>query len=296
MIKKGNFEVGLVCHTRSPAGLEALTFRWAYERMIHAEVMTHRWSRNYSSSRAIPYPRLVEWFAADPAMSLHLGTNRPGMQAGAEVADPDRFRRKVARRFYKTVDWCDRLIGGFRPHKEVINRFLEPWGWIVGVATMGRAQFLNFVALRCTPEANANIQRLAINALREYRASTPRSLEAGQWHVPFFHEYVPRGELADPGVLPALAWSAARCCWVSYANLDKDATYQDALRRHDDCVRLHHVTPLEHQLRARPDSLRHGVVPGYDSYRMMVPGESVSDLDVDAVLDRYGDRDYLVAD
>lgn len=294
VIKKGNFEVGILKHSRNTSGLEAITFQWTYERMIHSEVMTHRWSRNYSSSRAIPYAKMMEWVARDPARSIHVGSNRPGMQAGSEVGDAGRFRAEVEAKFRETRAWCDELVERYDPHKEVINRYTEPWGWITGMATMGRAQFANFISLRCSSFANPNIQRLAINCLRLYRDSSPQSLRAGQWHAPYFDDYVPEGDIGDPGVAEALVWSAARSAWVSYNNPAKDAAFEKAKRRHDDCVSLKHATPLEHQLRARDDAGKAGLVPGFDSYRMMIPGESVAEVDIDAILERYGDRDYLV--
>lgn len=293
-IKKGNFEIDIIKHSRNPAGLEAITFQWTYERMIHAEVMTHRWSRNYSSSRAIPYDKMMEWVAGDPAQSLHVGSNRAGMQAGAEIDNLSAFRIAVNDKFAEVRAWCDGLVKVFDPHKEVINRYTEPWGWITGMATMGRAQYMNFIALRCTAFANANIQRVAINSLRLFKESTPQDLEVGQWHVPYFDDYIPKGDITDGKVMHALTWSGARSAWISYNNPTKDATFAKAQRRHDDCVNLKHATPLEHQLRARGDRGKTGLVPGYDSYRMMIPGESAENVDIDAILAQYGDRDYLV--
>lgn len=293
-IKKGNFGVEILKHSRNPLGLEAITFQWTYERMIHAEVMTHRWSRNYSSSRAIPYAQMMEWIARDPAQSIHVGSNRPGMQSGAEVEDVEWFWDEVGGKFVEMRAWCDHLVESYDPHKEVINRYTEPWGWITGMATMGRSQFMNFISLRCSPYANPNIQRLAINCLRLYRESVPRRLESGEWHTPWFDDYVPWGDINEHFTESALVWSVARSAWISYNNPTKDATFEKAKKRHDDCVTLKHATPLEHQLRARDDSGKRGLVPGFDSYRMMVPGESVADVDIDAILAQYGDLDYLI--
>jgi hypothetical protein len=44
------------------------TFQLIYPRFIHAEVMTHRvFSRNASSSRAIPTSKMLEAIAREPA-------------------------------------------------------------------------------------------------------------------------------------------------------------------------------------------------------------------------------------
>ncbi len=295
IIKKGNLEIQLLKHSRNPLGLEALTFQWTYERMIHAEVMTHRWSRNYSSSRAIPYDTMMKWISKDPAKSLHIGSNRRGMQSGAEINNVAGFQAAIDGKFQEIREWCDSLVGEYDPHKEVINRYTEPWGWITGMATMGLAQFMNFISLRCTAFANPNIQRVAINCLRLYKESTPQDLTEGQWHVPYFDEFIPIGDVDQEDTNCALIWSGARSAWISYNNPTQDADFNKAKKRHDDCVNLKHVTPLEHQLRARADKAKTGLVPGYDSYRMMIPGESADHVDIDAILAQYGDQDYLVA-
>jgi len=292
-IKKGNFEIQLLLHTITPGGYEALTFQWTYERMVHAEVMTHRWSRNYSSSRAIPYATMIEWVAQDPAQSLHIGSNRKGMQAGQEIKNLLEFRQEVKDKFTEMRIWCDRLVDRYDPHKEVINRYTEPWGWITGTATMGRAQYMNWLALRATPYANANIQRIAINSARLFAESEPIQLQVDDWHMPYI-DHIPHGHNISE-VHEDLTWSVARCAWVSYNNPTKDADFKKAQQRHDDCVRLAHATPCEHQLRARKGSGQSGLVPGYDSYRMMIPGESVKEVDIVRLLDEYGDKDYLVA-
>jgi hypothetical protein len=88
-----------------------ITMQLRYPRFLHAEELTHRilntspeqvetvtipdgfmydrnLSRNASSSRAIPVPRLIEDIRRDPAEPLFWGKNQPGMQA-AEELDPD---------------------------------------------------------------------------------------------------------------------------------------------------------------------------------------------------------------
>ena len=288
----GGFRCGLKLHSTDNIGHEALTWFFTYERFIHAEVMTHRWSRNYSSSRAIPYKVMMDWISQFPAMHLHWGLNQSGMQSSsATVGDVSSLKEKVDRQFRRTRRWCDGIVARWNPHKEIINRYTEPWGWITGMATMGRAQFFNFINLRCTRFANPNIQRLAINMLRLYKSSIPQRLDYGEWHTPWFHDYIPYGELGSPGVSNALVWSTARSAWISYNSPDKVATWETAMKRHNDCVELKHVTPLEHQLLCGATG---GLVPGFGSYRMMVPGESCSALDIDALLALYEGKDYLI--
>lgn len=284
--EQGNFRVEILKHSIGHHNLEAITFLFTYERFIHAEVMTHRWSRNYSSSRAIPYEKMKKWVAQDPALPLHLGSNRPGMQAGNEVENTEKLKSDLLSFYCSVAEHCDFIDTEHNPHKEIINRYTEPWGWITGVATMGRSQLMNFFQLRISPMAHPNIQRLAVAMARLYRASKPQILEPSQWHIPFVDSV--------EGTHEDLVWSVARCAWTSYNNPTKDSTFDKALRRHDDCVNFKHATPLEHQLQCRGDRGKSGLVPGYDSYRMMVPGESASDFDFSVLDTDYQDKWFCV--
>lgn len=67
-------------------GKEIITIEATYPRMIHAEVMTHRvFSRNGSSSRAIPVLRTLKRILTDMAKPVHWGRNQAGMQANHEL-------------------------------------------------------------------------------------------------------------------------------------------------------------------------------------------------------------------
>lgn len=286
----GNFACEIKAHSINPVDDEVISYRLCYERFVHAEFLTHRaFARNASSSRAIPYKRMKEWINADPAMPLHMGTNRSGMQSGAECDSPHSARDLIRGLLRTSVSYCDQLVDGYQLHKEIVNRYTEPWGWINVVVSTGRAGLMNFFKLRISPYAHPNIQRLAVRMARAYRTSRPTLLRAGEWHLPFTDDLstAPRAE--------QLVWSVARCAWTSYQTVEgRDATWADAQRRHDDCVALKHMTPCEHQYQARGDHFGRGVARGFDSYRSMIPGESVSEFDF-GILDReYANCDWRV--
>jgi len=72
-------------------GRRLTTFQLRYPRFIHSELMTHRvFSRNASSSRAIPTAKLLEMVKIDPAMPVYWGKNQSGMQANEEL-DESKF-------------------------------------------------------------------------------------------------------------------------------------------------------------------------------------------------------------
>lgn len=289
----GNFRCELLEHTVNPVGEEAVSYGTCYERFIHAEVMTHgAWNRNASSARAIPYERMKKWTMSDPALPLHLGRNQSGMQSGNQIDDPDACYRDLLQMLEGMYLSSDVLMAKYDLHKEIINRYTEPWAWINFVMTTGRPGLMNFFHLRCTKYAHPNIQRLAVTMARLYRASTPRKLAVGEWHMPFV-----TAEERETLLVPnQIVWSTARCAWTSYQTVEgKKATYEQAQKRHDDCVSLKHMTPCGHQLQARGDHGRNGgQMAGYDQYRHMIPEESAKEFDFGLLDTIYADRDFVV--
>lgn len=74
-------EVRVVEHTVNK-GKQIATFQLRYWRAIHGELMTHRvFSRNASSSRAVPVSKMLAQVWNDPAGPIHWGKNQAGMQA-----------------------------------------------------------------------------------------------------------------------------------------------------------------------------------------------------------------------
>jgi hypothetical protein len=70
--------------------------------MIHSELMTHRvFSRNASSSRAIPVKRMIQDIIDDPAMPIHWGANIPGMQAREELDAVVRLNEIIVNKHYE---------------------------------------------------------------------------------------------------------------------------------------------------------------------------------------------------
>lgn len=215
-----------------------------YQRFIHSEVMTHRaFSRNASSSRAIPVERLIQDVLDDPAMPVYWGSNKPGMQAGDEV---------------KETYWCEEEWLNARDdavyraqemvklglHKQIVNRILEPFAHINVLVTS--TDWDNFFALRDHPDAQPEIAALA-RAMREaIEGSEPEWLTPQDWHTPY-QEYT-------GNVIFDRKISAARCASVSYKTVDgKPMTVDKALAIYDKLAGSDpiHASPFEHI--ARPD-------------------------------------------
>src|ERR1700678_3637074 len=72
----------IVTDSVSPQNVRLTTMQLRYPKFLHGEFMTHRvFSRNASSSRAIPVERMIQDIMDDPAMPVFWGKNQPGMQA-----------------------------------------------------------------------------------------------------------------------------------------------------------------------------------------------------------------------
>jgi thymidylate synthase ThyX len=242
-------------------GKRITTFQLLYPRFIHAELMTHRvFSRNASSSRAIPVKKMLEMVRTEPAMPIHWGKNQPGMQANEQLSPEDRYKAEVLWReaAQKASSVAERMVE-LGLHKQVANRILEPFQHISVVLTA--TELDNWFELRAHKDAQPEIHELALQMRAALLGSNPKLLDLDEWHLP----YVTQDERNDgyfkdkPELLRKI--SAARCCRVSYLKHDGTAaSVQDDL---DLCNKLAgsvpiHASPFEHQ--ATPDQKVESVV------------------------------------
>lgn len=292
--------VKIIKDSVSPDGVRLTTYQLTYPRFIHAELMTHRvFSRNASSSRAIPVLKALALILEDMALPIHWGANQPGMQANAELPAWKRFIAETLWRGagYVAVGFAYALAK-LGAHKQLVNRIVEPWSHISVVVTA--TNFANWDALRNHKDAQPEIRELARKMRAERDSSVPRRLMRGQWHVPYVSDTETRAHLHDiePGSdAYSYAWqelreiSAARCARVSYLTHDgftpdreKDAALfaRLVIRENDDPI---HASPTEHQ--ATPDfkvwvdedgkewsrSSLHGNFTGWIQHRQLLKGQ-----------------------
>ena len=80
-------KVNITAHSLSPQGDELITVLATFPRIILAEINTHRMlSKNTSSSRAIPFLKMVEAVQNNPFITFAWQKYHPGMQ-GSEYLD-----------------------------------------------------------------------------------------------------------------------------------------------------------------------------------------------------------------
>lgn len=215
-------------------------------RYIHAEFMTHRvFSRNASSSRAIPIARQIDMVERFPVMPVEWGQNKPGMQAGEPIS---RAAQTEAEN-----EWILALNDSVRHarklkelgvHKQIVNRLLEPFAYIRVIVTA--TEWDNFFDLRISDLAQPEIRTVAEKIKEAMDASTPEARGFGfnDMHAP----YLTPEERKTLSQEKAMMVSAARCARVSYLNhdgmepdIEKDLAL--AKRLHDD----KHASVFEHQ-------------------------------------------------
>ena len=241
-------EAKIIEDSVSNEGHRLTTLQLTYPRFIHSEIMTHRvFSRNASSSRAIPVAKMLEMVSNRPAMPIHWGKNQPGMQAHEEIQHVCAAQDLWLEAARKAADVAERMneIG---LHKQVANRILEPFQHIHVV--ISATEWENFFALRAHPDAQPEFHALAVEMRRVMDESTPKLLEVNEWHLP----YVTAEERESAAIETLRKVSAARCARVSYLKHDgeKPDVVSD-LALYDRLVgsKPIHASPVEHQ--ATPD-------------------------------------------
>jgi len=294
----------VIARSRVDAGVpDLITLQMRYPRFIHAEFMTHRvFSRNASSSRAVPVERMIQDVIDDPAMLVRWGANQPGMQdAGdhdAKVKVPhiilddglggDAFLAESdpVDAWERARDIAVEFARGFAKagyHKQVANRLLEPFGHISVVVTA--TEWDNFFALRCHPDADPTMGALA-EAMRDaIAASTPHIAQANwSWHLPYITEddwcsdQVQSKSQPEANKFLAMI-SAARCARVSYLNhdgttpdIDKDLALAKRL------LESKHMSPFEHQAEAWTKGVQktylNGNLRGWHQFRKMIEAQA----------------------
>ncbi len=175
----------VLCDSINPAGDRLTTFVVEGPRFILAEINTHRWaSRNASSSRAIPFKRMIQDLDRNTVYPVRWGRNRPGMQAGGELdLDASQACREewdLARA--DAIRHAERLAA-LGLHKQWVNRLVEPF--MVWRGIMSATNWVNFFKLRAHPDAQPEFQILAYRMLHKYLESEPEEMDWGDWHIPY---------------------------------------------------------------------------------------------------------------
>jgi len=221
------------------------SFQLRYPRFIHAELMTHRvFSRNASSSRAVPVNKIIDEVLSDPAMPSSWGKNQKGMQASEDLNQED--VRQVKHMWLKSaqdaVFYARRMVE-LGAHKQIVNRILEPYSHISVIVTA--TEWHNFFYLRCHPAADPTMKALADAMYGEY-AHTKATLR--KHHLPYTDDSLLEGDVSSERLHQLKIQDAAMCARVSYLTHDGQKPSEES---NTDLGKMlldqKHMSPFEHQ-------------------------------------------------
>jgi thymidylate synthase ThyX len=292
-------EATKVTDSVSDHGVRLLTMKLRYPKFVHGEFMTHRvFSRNASSSRAVPTAKLIEEVRSNAlrARPVSWGENQKGMQAGGELTG-DTLRRVKEIWDHAAADaayHAERMMRA-GAHKQIVNRMIEPFTHIHVIVTS--TEWSNFFGLRLDRAAQPEMRALAEAMWVVFNESVPVRVKCGkwEWHLPFVDEKT-RDEVSDgndEGFENLIKVSVARCARVSYESHEtgKRSTVEADVKLHDFLLESRHLSPFEHQ--ATPDEpmthvpevsqdwcyqYEHGNFVGWRQRRKMIPDEAVAPL------------------
>lgn len=267
---KGGIYAQVIADSINPQGDRLTTLQLHYHRYIHSEFMTHRmFSRNASSSRAIPVKSMLEYIENNPAIPFHWGKNQAGMQADGEndtlidtgevkfdangIAHPYVVTKKDAweRAMHEATFYANAFDqAGY--HKQIVNRITEPYQFMNTVVSA--TDLDNFFFLRCHKDAAPEIHELADLMYDAREQSEPELLREGMWHTPYVeHHYDDDGVVfayksghSFIDVEDAIKISASCAAQVSYRK--NDTSLDKAISIFDKLVGMSplHASPFEH--------------------------------------------------
>jgi thymidylate synthase ThyX len=255
----------VIAHSVHAGGQEICSMQLRYPRPIHGEFMTHRvFSRNASSSRAVPVPKLIEDIRRDPFVPLYWGRNQPGMQAGEDhnalVGSLETREERWLRSMEMAIEAAEDFHrGGY--HKQIVNRLLEPFSHINVLVTAD--EWDNFFELRDHPDAEPHIQALARAMKEAMKNSKPKLLGSEEWHLPYVTSEDRTDAVHYMQQVTGMNWpspdrieetlikvSVARCARVSYLTHEgKAPNFEEDMKLYERLVGgvPLHASPAEHQ-------------------------------------------------
>ena len=187
---------GTVCNVKiiadsiNESGNRLTTFELEYPRLIHSEILTHKMlCSNSASSRAIPFPKMLEQLTAKPA---RFGKNKSGMQdegisfdakvkgtwGESKISPEEAWNDAKDSAIYMAKNFHE---AGY--HKQITGRLTEPFQMMKTV--ISGTEWPNFFWLRNDSAADPTLHELA-RCMQEARdESVPQLLKAGEWHLPY---------------------------------------------------------------------------------------------------------------
>lgn len=321
---KTQIKAEIVAHSINEQGDELISVMATFPRIILAEVNTHRMlSKNTSSSRAIPFNKMVETVQNDPFIPIAWQKEHKGMQ-GTEYFTNKKDIAANEKMWLHARDYAIQSAvaasRNFGITKQLCNRLLEPFMWTTMLITGSKEGWDNFFHLRCPSyqlgenfykskkdwkkalEQSLNIENsddktslfwlrmnkgqaeihmmdLAEKIYDAVNESTPKQLQAGEWHIPFedkissnvldwSDDIKVQAELLGRDLsMHKVKVSTAMAARTSYTVVgeEKALDYEALIGLHDRLISQDppHSSPLEHCAKAMSDEQYYMNVKGF---------------------------------
>ena len=158
-MNKTKISAQVVADSLSPQGDRLTSLLITFPRIILSELLTHRMlSKNTSSSRAIPFNKMVESVQNDPFVPIAWQKHHSGMQGNeyhtgeGNVGDIN-YKARAERNWLRARDFAveqaKHLYEDSLVTKQLSNRLLEPFMWTTMLITGSKEGWDNFFNLRC---------------------------------------------------------------------------------------------------------------------------------------------------
>ncbi len=240
------------------------------------EFNTHRaFSRNASSSRAVPVSKTLQEVTENPVVPIYWGKNQAGMQSYQEIAEED--KNKALQIWLEARDAAVKYasqLAELGVHKQYSNLLLDPFAWIRVVVSS--TEWDNFFTLRLHETAKPEIRLLAQEMHKAMTLSEPVSrpvynaenVSPDMWHLP----YISEEERGSHPVTDLVRMSTARCARVSYNKHDSTPpTLEEDMKLSVMLLDQHppHASPAEHQAIFTGEG-KNANFTGWASYRFLL--------------------------
>ena len=155
-MNKTKISAKIVADSISPQGDRLTSLLITFPRILLSEINTHRMlSKNTSSSRAIPFNKMVEAVQNNPFIPIAWQKDHKGMQGTEYFNNKEDIRYLEShweRAMKEAVNQAKYLYGfntGKPATKQLCNRLLEPFMWTTMLITGSKEGWDNFFNLRC---------------------------------------------------------------------------------------------------------------------------------------------------
>ena len=152
-MNKTKISAEIVADSLDSRGNRLTSLLITFPRIILAEINTHRMlSKNTSSSRAIPFKKMVEAVQNDPFIPIAWQKEHTGMQGYEYIIDEELInecRLNWLGAKDKVIQFAKDANYNLQVTKQLCNRLLEPFMWTTMLITGSKEGWDNFFNLRC---------------------------------------------------------------------------------------------------------------------------------------------------